>query len=233
MMERRTKSIAVSTSAISAVALAILIRYSSNRRAENSRAGPRTDPHLQATSDQGPEDSFSTKARSGWKRLRRLPPQWVVFLVMAGTLVIAGFCFLPPSQSQDLSGESSPIIDVSVSRPDVHLLAALDASRADSGDLYLGFYADGVPGGFRWRITSSDYLNDLSTTAAITEPDGQWADELTGQTPSSDNALYFLMTTQSFTPDLQSALRDRKYTPTVERGIRLDISSSSLAGANF
>lgn len=218
MAGRCTKSIAVSVLAVGVATLAILIGLGSNRRAECSTKGLRTKPMAQS--------------HSRWRRLWKLPPQWLVFLVSAGALVTVGFSFLPPNQSRDLSGQSSPIIDVSVSRPDVHLLAVLDASQADSGDIYLGLYANGVSGGFRWLITSSDSQNDLSTTGAIADP-GQWTDKLTGEVPSSDSVLYFLLTTQSFTPDLQSVLRASKYTPTVERGVRLDTSSFSLAGANF
>jgi hypothetical protein len=89
------------------------------------------------------------------------------------------------------------------------------------------------PEGFRWRITSSDYPNDLSTTGAITEPDGQWTDELTGQVPSADSAIHFLLTTQSFTPDLQSALRANKYTPTIKTRCSARYLRLFLAGATF
>jgi hypothetical protein len=179
------------------------------------------------------ESTAGSHPHPGLRRWLKLPPQWLVFLALAIALVWAGFGYLPPDQSQDLSQEISPTIDVSVSKPGIHLLAVLDASQADVRALFLSLYADGVPGKFRWRITSSDEQNDLSTTDSVTENGGQYTDELTGKVSASNSANYSALTIQSITPDLQAALRENEYSPAVERGVQLDAIDVFEAGANW
>ena len=144
-------------------------------------------------------------------------------------LAFAAFNFLPP-EPQDLSNQLSPIIDVSVSRPGVQILAVLDGSQASRGALFLGLYADGVPGGFRWRITSSN--DDLSQDDSVPES-GQLADQVTGRVKDSTTDLYSALTSTLITPDLQTALNGDKYDPTVQRGVREDAADFSWTGANL
>jgi hypothetical protein len=232
---RRAKSIVASVTAISAIGLAVLFGISSKRRSEDSRREQGTERLPRSLSDQctGGDSSAAPQSRPRWPRWLKLPPQWFVFLALAVALIWMGFGYLPPDQSQDLSQEISPTIAISVSRPDIHILAVLDASQATDRTLFLSVYADGVPGGFRWRIESSDGQNDLSTTDSVTENGGQYTDELTGKVNSSNSANYSALTIQSITPDLQAALRRNEYSATVERGVQLDTIDLSEAGANL
>jgi hypothetical protein len=95
--------------------------------------------------------------------------------------------------------------------------------------LFVELYADGVPGGFRWRITSS---NDLSTNEGVPEQ-GRLTDQVTGKVKGSNSALYFALTDPSITPDLQAALGGNGPNPTVTRGVREDAYDYSWLGSSL
>jgi hypothetical protein len=223
--------------AVSAIAIAFRagFRAARAREAPGKLPEPEPAPAPDDSPSRGPEDGSSGESSSGIARTRRipLPPQWLIFLAIAVVLAFKGFELLPPDQSQNISGERSPEIAISVSRPGVQLLAVLDGSRSDDGVLFIDLYADGVAGGFKWRIESSE--DDLSPTDEVGPrgSDGQWTDEVTGQVGSSNSAQYSVLTNQDATPDMQKALREGTYATTAGRGVIGDDSDRVLAGANL
>jgi hypothetical protein len=235
MAKKRVRCVVASIPAACAVALAILVGFSSRRNREGlnkAHPEPRSQPEMQPDRLHGQEmqDDSSVGPAIGARRgCLLLPPQWLVFLILAAALAIIGFGNLPP-ETQDLSNELSATIDISVNRPGVQLLAVLDGSQASSGALFVELYAEGVPGGFRWRITSS---NDLSTDDSVPDQ-GRLTDQVTGNVAGSNSALYFILTDPSITPDLQAALTgNAPPSPTVTRGVREDTSDYSWPGSNL
>ena len=256
-MTKRVKYVIASITTAGAVALTILAGSRSLRNSDGSEVEPQSEPvepqpepvepqpepvepqpepvepQPELRSNPLPDRNVPGDSSAGsvssvrWGR-RLLPPQWIVFLVLAAALSIKAFGYLPP-ESQDLSSELSPTIDISVSRPDVQLLAVLDGSQASDGDLFVELYADGVPGGFRWRITGS---NDLSTDDGV-PGQGSLTDQVTGKVRGSNSGLYFVLTEPSITPDLQAALNGDEYNPTVIRGVREDDTDYSRDGSNL
>jgi hypothetical protein len=164
---------------------------------------------------------------------RLIPPQWTVFLFLAAALAFIGFTFLPPGQAQGISDSISPTLDVSVSKPGVHLLAVVDGSQASGGALFLDLYADGDPEGFTWRVDSANAGDDLMTYSAYEDFSGHWTDQLEGRIAPPFTAVYSDLTTQAVTPNLQSALQSGDYKPTVQLAIHEAHYDYSLAGAYF
>jgi len=126
---------------------------------------------------------------SGRRRPALLPPLWIVFLVLALFLGWLGYVLLPPDESQSVRGQLPPMIDISVDKPGVQLLAVLDGSQASEGALFLTLYANSVPGGFRWLITSSDQYGGLAANGGFTTDNGPWTDQLAGTDDSRNSAL--------------------------------------------
>lgn len=170
---------------------------------------------------------------SGRRRPALLPPLWIVFLVLALFLGWLGYVLLPPDESQSVRGQLPPMIDISVDKPGVQLLAVLDGSQASEGALFLTLYANSVPGGFRWLITSSDQYGGLAANGGFTTDNGPWTDQLAGTDDSRNSAVYSVLTSPLLTPDLQAALRQGVYKATAQFTVREDSVDYSVAGANF
>jgi hypothetical protein len=206
-------------------------------RKQAADSGPgdsaRPEPQPDAALGQAAGDEDFGKRQSTDSRVKRLKllPLWLFLLILTAGFAFLGFEYLPPDQSQDLSGQFSPTIDISVNQPGVKLLAVLDGTDADSGSLAIELYADGVAKGFRWRITSSASTDDLLVGDSVGSATA--SDDLAGRAAASDQDLYSVLTIPAITPDLQAALRDGGYTPTVERNVLENNSDYRLSGANL
>jgi hypothetical protein len=128
VMTKRVRYVIASITTAGAVALTILAGSRSLRNSDGSEVEPQSEPvepqpepvepQPELRSNPLPDRNVPGDSSAGsvssvrWGR-RLLPPQWIVFLVLAAALSIKAFGYLPP-ESQDLSSELSPTIDISV-----------------------------------------------------------------------------------------------------------------------
>ena len=106
-------------------------------------------------------DTPSARARRERQALRllrwRMPPLWAVLLMLAVVLAFLGFARLPPDVSSIAPPQYNSEIRIWVDRPDVHLVALLDASYAIYFEYHrvtLRLYADSGSGGFQWLMNA-------------------------------------------------------------------------------
>lgn len=120
---------------------------------------------------------------SKWRRLRgglahAVPPLWLVLLALTGLTALLGFWRLPPTQESLDPNLSRSALEVWVDRPNVRLVALLDA-RASSATgwtpLYL--FVDTPGEGLHWAVAYDE--------PGLTQepPVGPWLRVVTAQAP--------------------------------------------------